>query len=201
MQQVFRTFSQRAKFTPAGGERTVTLTKDGDGGVVHVRDTGEGIAPEFLPSVFEMFRQQEVGTRRTHAGLGIGLALVKRLMDAHGGTVTIASEGIGRGAGVTMRFALVADVGDVPVPITTKTSGVNTLGGLCISLWRHGRCPRHDLRDARMARRRGPDSQELPSAGPSGGPHVDLVLCNLACRAWTFESWSPCIDWRPRAPR
>jgi signal transduction histidine kinase len=108
LQQIaWNLLSNALKFTPAGGEVFVELRHETNLAQIVVRDTGDGIDPAFLPFVFERFRQGDASTRRLHGGLGIGLALVKSLAELHGGVVSAASAGPGRGA--TFTLALPAD--------------------------------------------------------------------------------------------
>jgi PAS domain S-box-containing protein len=92
------------KFTPAGGRVEVGLTRSGGYVCVTVTDTGVGIGPEHLPHVFEMFRQEDASSTRAHGGLGLGLALVKSLVELHGGRVAAESAGKGKGARFTVMF-------------------------------------------------------------------------------------------------
>jgi two-component system, chemotaxis family, CheB/CheR fusion protein len=94
------------KFTDSGGSIVVTVERDGEQASILVRDTGVGIAADQLPHVFEMFMQADASLERTRSGLGIGLALVKQLIEAHGGTVTARSHGIGRGSEFELRLPL-----------------------------------------------------------------------------------------------
>jgi PAS domain S-box-containing protein len=94
------------KFTPRGGRVRVSVERTDADALIVVSDTGQGIARDLLPFVFERFRQGEVGTTRTHGGLGIGLALVRHLVDLHGGSVSAESPGPGLGSTFTVRLPL-----------------------------------------------------------------------------------------------
>ena len=97
-QIVWNLLSNAIKFTPRGGEVVARVEEMQSNVRVTVRDTGKGISPEFLPHVFEPFRQAENVTTRTQGGLGLGLAIVKHLVELHGGSISAESEGEGKGA-------------------------------------------------------------------------------------------------------
>jgi signal transduction histidine kinase/CheY-like chemotaxis protein len=107
LQQVVANLLQNSvKFTPSGGSIDVTLRRAGDELELAIRDTGRGIAPEFLPHLFERFRQGDVGPTRRAGGLGLGLSIAKQIVDLHGGTISAASPGPGGGATFTVRIPL-----------------------------------------------------------------------------------------------
>ena len=99
LQQVFwNLFSNAVKFTPSGGRVEVRMTTEGSEVRVDVTDTGNGIAPAFLPHVFERFRQADGSSTRTHGGLGLGLSIGRHLVELHGGRMTACSPGVGLGS-------------------------------------------------------------------------------------------------------
>ncbi|HEY4071557.1 MAG TPA: CheR family methyltransferase [Herbaspirillum sp.] len=101
-QIVWNLLSNAIKFTTGGGRVGLSLSIKDDMACIQVADTGKGIKADFLPHVFEMFNQADGGTTREHGGLGIGLALVKQLVDSHNGRVDVFSEGAGQGAEFTV---------------------------------------------------------------------------------------------------
>jgi signal transduction histidine kinase len=182
LQQIFtNVLSNALKFTPPGGSVKVMLEESGGRAVVRVLDTGEGIVPEFLPFVFEMFKQQEQGRRRTHGGLGIGLVLVKDLVEAHGGSVSIFSNGAGLGTEVTMFFPVVEKVPDSPAPVVARSSDVRLLHGVRALVV-------DDLEDMRdfirlTLERHGAEvisaEDGIDALGALARERVQLVLCDL----------------------
>jgi signal transduction histidine kinase/ActR/RegA family two-component response regulator len=128
--------SNAVKFTPEGGAVLVSVRRIADLAELVVMDNGEGIAADFLPWVFERFRQADGSTTRPDGGLGLGLSIVKHLVEAHGGTIRVESEGAGKGAAFTVRLPI------VPVPAEQSEregrlsacpdSAVATLAGLSL---------------------------------------------------------------------
>jgi PAS domain S-box-containing protein len=107
-QVIWNLLSNALKFTPSGGNVLVRLKSSGSWAELSVEDSGVGIAPDFLPSVFEMFRQADGRTTRSHGGMGIGLALVKQLTELHRGTVGAFSGGPGQGARFTITLPIIS---------------------------------------------------------------------------------------------
>jgi PAS domain S-box-containing protein len=107
MQQVvWNLLTNAIKFSSPGSTVRIALARDRSTARIEVSDTGVGISPEFLPQVFERFRQADSGTRRKQGGLGLGLSIVKSLVELHGGTVEMTSEGLGRGTTVTVHLPI-----------------------------------------------------------------------------------------------
>ena len=92
------------KFSGDGGRVRIVCEADAKEARIHVEDQGQGIAPDFLPHIFERFRQADSSNTRSHGGLGLGLSLVKSFVEAHNGTITVASEGEGSGSRFTVRL-------------------------------------------------------------------------------------------------
>ncbi len=111
-QVIWNLLSNAIKFTPRGGRVEVELRQIDSQVEIIVRDTGIGIKPAFLPYVFERFRQADGSTTREFGGLGLGLAIVRHLVELHGGTVGVNSDGEGKGATFTVRLSLAASRGD-----------------------------------------------------------------------------------------
>jgi len=107
-QVVWNLLSNAVKFTPKNGRIEVGLQRVNSQAEISVRDSGEGISSEFLPYVFDRFRQGDGKTTRLHSGLGLGLAIVRQLVELHGGTVNAHSDGPGRGATFEMRLPVLS---------------------------------------------------------------------------------------------
>jgi PAS domain S-box-containing protein len=107
-QVVWNLVSNAVKFTPKGGRVQVVLERVDSHLEIAVIDSGQGVAPEFLPHVFERFQQADATTTRTHAGLGLGLAIVRHIAELHGGSVHAESPGEGKGSVFTVKLPLLA---------------------------------------------------------------------------------------------
>jgi CheY-like chemotaxis protein/anti-sigma regulatory factor (Ser/Thr protein kinase) len=117
LQQVlWNLISNAVRFTPSNGSVSVSIARADDIDTIEVRDTGAGIEPQFIPFMFEPFRQADAASTRSHGGLGLGLTIVRRLTEMHGGTVSVASDGAGKGATLTVTLPVRR-----PAPTTTTS--------------------------------------------------------------------------------
>ena len=173
-QVVANLLDNAAKYTPAGGRISVRVHREGSDAVLEVEDTGVGIAPELLPRIFELFTQGERTLDRAQGGLGLGLALVRRLVELHGGSVRATSAGSGRGTTLVARFpAIEALVQTEPEP-DVRAEGKRPLKILVVE----------DNADGRetlsmMLRLSGHDVSEAES-GPGGVEAAQAVRPDLA---------------------
>jgi PAS domain S-box-containing protein len=159
LQQVlWNLLSNAIKFTPRGGRVQVLLERVNSHLEISVVDTGEGIKPEFLPYVFDRFRQADASTTRRHGGLGLGLSIVKQLVELHGGSIRVKSAGIGQGATFIVALPLTA-LHPEPADDTQRrhpraTPHLGRLEDNCVALKDVRVLVVDDERDARMLVRR-----------------------------------------------
>ncbi len=111
-QAIANLLNNACKFTPRGGRIHVSVGVEDRHAIVHIRDNGIGIAPEHLPRLFDMFSQIDTSLERTQGGLGIGLNLVKQLVEMHGGRVEVRSEGVGSGSEFIVHFPVAGEGGE-----------------------------------------------------------------------------------------
>lgn len=132
-QVAWHLLSNAVRFTGVGGRVAVRVTHDQGEAVLQVSDNGIGISKEFLPHVFEPFRQADATSRREHGGLGLGLAIVRHVVELHGGRVTAASRGPGQGASFSvmlpLRAAVAGEAGGVEAPASGGEEGRRRLDG------------------------------------------------------------------------
>ena len=122
-QIVTNLLNNAAKYTEPGGQIAVTLSREADQAVLRVSDTGIGITPEMQTNIFDLFVQADRSLDRARGGLGIGLTLVRSLVELHGGTISVFSSGPGQGSTFTVKFPVVS------VPPREQTHGISATSG------------------------------------------------------------------------
>jgi two-component system, chemotaxis family, CheB/CheR fusion protein len=127
-QVVWNLLSNAVKFTPAGGKVHVAARRTGGNVLIEVADTGIGIRPEFLEKIFERFRQVDIGPKRAHAGLGLGLSIAKQLVELHEGTISARSQGEGKGTIFCVTLPLVPQEGLADAPADESGNGSDLRG-------------------------------------------------------------------------
>ena len=184
LQQVFwNLLSNAVKFTPTGGRISVVVSRSGSGFSIQVKDAGIGIKSEFLPYVFDRFSQADLSSTREHGGLGLGLAIVRHLVDLHGGSVHAASEGENKGATFTVELPIGAlkeaaspDIANLNLEGVTEFAEEFTLNGLKILI----------VDDE-------PEARELLSAMLQLRGAEVQTCCSAAESLPLIESWQPSV--------
>ncbi|HEY7786221.1 MAG TPA: ATP-binding protein, partial [Pyrinomonadaceae bacterium] len=138
-QVIWNLLSNAIKFTSAGGQVRVMVEHQGKHVEISFADTGQGISPEFLPFVFDRFRQADSTTTRQHGGLGLGLAIARHLVEIHGGTIRADSQGRGSGSTFTVRLPIIGatvqpNMGEEIGQRSLRERGRHELGGLHVLL-------------------------------------------------------------------
>lgn len=129
-QVVWNLLSNAVKFTPNGGQITVELTIAENHAQIEVSDTGKGINLDFLPYIFEHFRQEDGATTRKFGGLGLGLAIARQIVELHGGTIAASSLGLGQGATFTVKLPLLKqdyEINNEPIPVSPTSKDLPLL--------------------------------------------------------------------------
>ncbi len=197
MQVIGNILHNAAKFTPQGGRIVLNVAREGPHAVIKVKDTGVGIPSDVVPRIFDLFAQAHSSAEAAEGGLGIGLALVRRLVEMHDGTVTAQSPGPGLGTTVTVRLPLltaqtwVGDQSEPPIPILAPRrilladDNADALEALALQLQFAG----HDVRTAR-------DGAEAVRVGGEFEPQVVLLDLGMpgmngyeAAREIRRQSW------------
>jgi signal transduction histidine kinase/ActR/RegA family two-component response regulator len=184
LQQVmWNLLSNAVKFTPSRGRVDVLLERVPDGARITVRDTGQGIRADFLPYIFDPFRQADTGFTRRYGGLGLGLAIARELVEMHGGSIRAESEGEGRGATFTVTLPVIGLDGPMPLgPSQAQEAQLPRLDGARVLVVDD----EADARDLVMAALTGTgaDVRGVPSVSEAlavvGAAAPDVVVADLA---------------------
>ncbi|HYK01220.1 MAG TPA: ATP-binding protein [Thermoanaerobaculia bacterium] len=188
-QVIWNLLSNAIKFTPEGGEVRFTVTRRNGSVAIEVRDNGAGIRSDFLPHIFEPFRQAESTTTRVHGGLGLGLSIVRYLVELHGGRISAESEGEGKGAMFLVELPALRNRTATPrrvAPQRPESPGVSgdspALDGLSVLVIDD----QHDVREyiSAVLRRRGAQVRDAESVRQAvervTAELPDVILCDIA---------------------
>lgn len=181
-QVIWNLLSNATKFTPAGGSIEITVESSPRSVRFSIRDSGQGIAPDVLPHVFERFRQADSSTTRRHGGLGLGLTIARHIVEQHRGTIVATSDGEGRGACLTVTLPIESVAGIPELPPPARFEGGVDLRGLQILIVDDDRATREIV--ARIVGDCGAETRLAAGADEAialfRACRPDLLVCDIA---------------------